>query len=194
VPSLTTVSRVTLLLVVAGCGSSTTSPPGDAGAGTGGAGASSGGSGGAGGGATGGTGGATGGSGGATGGSGGSGGGDAGAGCGCGTFAQYRSCCGGQCVNTQNDPFNCGGCGTKCPTDKPLCEGGTCKQPPCSNMSCTAAAGQCCGGSCCPTGQICCSVEGPLAGIISCHTPSNDQPTCPQGCAPLCIARPVNRR
>jgi hypothetical protein len=28
-----------------------------------------------------------------------------------------------------------------------------------------------------------------LSGIIGCHTPSPDQPSCPAGCAPLCIAR-----
>jgi hypothetical protein len=193
---------VVLVALASGCGSSSTSlPPADAGTGgapgSGGSGGTPGRGGGGGafggsGGATGGSGGATGGSGGATGGSGGSTGGsggagaDAGASCDCGAFAGYRMCCGGRCVNPQNDPTNCGGCGNRCQNDKPLCEGGTCKVPPCTASACTG--GQCCGNMCCGAGQICCSVEGPLSGILGCHTPTADQPTCAPGCAPLCIS------
>jgi hypothetical protein len=110
---------------------------------------------------------------------------DAGA-CDCGSFARYRICCGGKCVNQQNDPMNCGACGNVCPANKPLCEGGTCKTPPCSNSTC--GSGTCCGGSCCQAGQLCCSVSGPLDGVLSCYTPTPQQPTCAPGCAPLCIS------
>jgi hypothetical protein len=135
-----------------------------------------------------GTGGATGGVGGNTGGATGNGGAgsDAGAGCDCGSFAKYRMCCGGRCTNPDNDPTNCGACGTRCPADKPFCDGGTCQPAPCTQMSCSA--GSCCGSSCCQAGQICCSVQGPLAGLANCHTPTAEQPTCPAGCAPLCIS------
>jgi hypothetical protein len=43
---------------------------------------------------------------------------------------------------------------------------------------------------CCGAGQLCCNVEGPTSGMIVCHTPTAEQPSCPQGCAPLCMARP----
>jgi hypothetical protein len=111
---------------------------------------------------------------------------DGGATCDCGSFAGYRSCCGDRCLNLKNDPLNCGTCGNRCPTDRPFCDGGTCVKPPCNRMSCND--GSCCGDSCCSAGQICCSVEGPLAGIIGCYTPTPEQPSCPQGCAPLCIS------
>jgi hypothetical protein len=200
---------VLLALVSSGCGSSGTAlpPGGDASPGSGGATPSRGGSTGtagqgtggavATGGSTGGSVGTTGGSGGgvstggspATGGSPGTGGAgfDAGAGCDCGAFAKYRACCGGKCVNVQNDPLNCGMCGNRCPAEKNLCEGGTCQAPPCNGGACKTAA-QCCGASCCETNQICCSTQGPLDGVVSCFTPTAAQPTCPPGCAPLCIS------
>jgi hypothetical protein len=31
-------------------------------------------------------------------------------------------------------------------------------------------------------------VEGPISVEVICHTPTADQPTCPKGCAPLCIS------
>jgi hypothetical protein len=48
--------------------------------------------------------------------------------------------------------------------------------------------GTCCGTECCGAGQLCCSIQGPLAGMSACVTPTREQPTCPPGCAPLCIS------
>jgi len=89
-------------------------------------------------------------------------------------------------VNLQNDPTNCGMCGNRCTADKPFCEGGTCQKPPC--MSTTCNSGLCCGGACCGENQLCCSIQGPVGGGVSCVTPTAAQPTCPAGCAPLCIS------
>lgn len=184
-------------LPVAACGSDTKLQTSDSGAGTGGAGGGTGGGSGSGvdaavTGGAGGTGGAIAGTGGAggTGGTtatGGAGGGQDGGTCDCGAFKDYRRCCGDRCINTNNDPLHCGACGNKCPADKPFCSGGSCQQPPCEKMGCDT--GRCCGTMCCGAGQICCNVEGPISGIIGCHTPSPEQPSCPPGCAPLCVAR-----
>ncbi|HMF42294.1 MAG TPA: tail fiber domain-containing protein [Polyangia bacterium] len=101
-----------------------------------------------------------------------------------------RTCCGANtCVNLQNDPFNCGKCGNVCPATAPFCGGGMCGQPPCNpnpGAGVCAPATLCCGTTCCAQGQLCCDPEGPLGGEPTCYTPTNDQPTCPQGCAPLC--------
>jgi hypothetical protein len=97
-----------------------------------------------------------------------------------------RMCCGGACVNLQNDPFNCGKCGNICSGALPYCGAGTCQAPLCeANIFCTANSA-CCGNSCCTAGQLCCNPEGPIGGEPTCYTPTADQPTCPQGCAPLC--------
>jgi hypothetical protein len=161
-------------LLTSGCGSGSSLTIGDASAGSGGTGA--GGSG-----AIGGTSGA-----GGTGGTVDAGSTRDGGACDCGSFAGYRTCCGDRCLNLHNDPLNCGACGNHCPVDKPFCESGACQKPPCQGQSCSA--GTCCGSSCCGANQICCSLEGPLSGIAGCYTPTPDQPSCPQGCAPLCVS------
>lgn len=74
-------------------------------------------------------------------------------------------------MNTNNDPFNCGGCGTKCDADK-ACIGGMCQAAPCS----------------CAPGDLCCAMDGPVSGGVSCFHPTAQQATCPQGCAPLCVS------
>jgi hypothetical protein len=195
---------VLCLVLAGGCGSSAL-PSSDGSAGTGGSvgsggtpgtGGATGGSPGTGGASTGGapgTGGATGGAPGtggspATGGAPGTGGspGDGGTGCNCGVFAPYRKCCGSRCVNPANDPLNCGDCGNRCPADKPLCDGGTCKQPACNITTCNS--GTCCGSMCCSANQLCCDAAGPISGFTTCHTITTDQPTCPAGCAPLCVS------
>lgn len=101
-----------------------------------------------------------------------------------------RTCCGGTCVNANNDPKNCGACGTVCSGAAPLCEGGTCKAPPCNVDGGSCAGGAlCCGASCCGAGQLCCSVEGPVGGLPpECFTPTGSQSTCPQGCSPQCVS------
>jgi hypothetical protein len=42
---------------------------------------------------------------------------------------------------------------------------------------------------CCGVGQLCCEQQGPVSGgLPTCFTPTADQRTCPQGCAPLCVS------
>lgn len=50
---------------------------------------------------------------------------------------------------------------------------------------CTGGA-SCCGNTCCGAGEICCDAQGPVSGIPTCFTPTVAEPTCPQGCQPLC--------
>jgi hypothetical protein len=101
-----------------------------------------------------------------------------------------RTCCGGGCVNLNNDPMNCGACGTRCQGATNLCSGGTCVAPPCSQTAGVCAAGDfCCGGACCKPGQLCCQADGPVSGgPPTCFTPTSEQKTCAQGCAPLCVS------
>src|SRR3954469_11385104 len=99
-----------------------------------------------------------------------------------------RMCCGGACVNLQNDPFNCGKCGTVCAASTPFCGSGTCQQPTCApNVACVTNT-TCCGNMCCGAGQICCDSQGPVSGVPTCFTPTPDQKTCPQGCSPACVS------
>jgi trimeric autotransporter adhesin len=104
--------------------------------------------------------------------------------------ARGRMCCGGACVNLDNDPMNCGTCGMRCEGASNLCSGGTCVPPSCSVAGGVCAANSfCCGGGCCLPGQLCCQAEGPISGgAPTCFTPTSDQKTCAQGCAPLCVS------
>jgi hypothetical protein len=99
-----------------------------------------------------------------------------------------RICCGGACVNLNNDPLNCGTCGMRCQGVTNLCSGGACVAPPCSPTAGVCAASDfCCGGACCKPGQLCCQADGSVSGgPPTCFTPTSDQKTCAQGCAPLC--------
>jgi hypothetical protein len=167
----------------AGTGGAGTGGVGTGGVGLGGTGGGTGGRGGTGGG---GTGGGTGGSGmgGRSAGTGGVGGGCSGTSCG-----TERLCCAGVCVNPSNDPMNCGQCTMRCPAATPYCGGGSCQATPCQldGGSC-GAGGSCCGSTCCTGGQICCDRQGPISGQPVCYSPTAAQPTCPLGCAPLCIS------
>jgi hypothetical protein len=93
------------------------------------------------------------------------------------------TCCGGSCVNTYNDPQNCGKCGTTCTDPTPYCAG-SCQAAPCDTDA--GCSGTCCGLACCGAGQLCCLAE---QGVWSmqCYTPTSAQPTCPPGC-PLCVS------
>lgn len=138
-----------------------------------------------------GSGGAVGGTGGRAGGGNGSGGagiGGAGGGCTDTSCGPARLCCSGVCVNPANDPSNCGRCTMRCPAATPYCGGGNCQVAPCQRDGGVCATGtSCCGSSCCTAGQLCCDPQGPLSIQPVCYTPTPAQPTCPLGCAPLCV-------
>ena len=159
------IATALLFAVIVGCGSGNGGGTGTAGSGSGGSGAA-------------GTGGATG-----TGGTTGAGG----AGVCAVACTTGRDCCGGSCVNLQNDPLNCGVCGRRCEGGTPYCGDGNCQQAPCEpNVELCAPNSICCGSTCCPLGDICCEDQGPISRAPSCFTPTAAEPTCPQGCAPLC--------
>ena len=100
-----------------------------------------------------------------------------------------RTCCSGGCVNLKNDPFNCGTCGTRCGANTPYCGDGTCQQPPCDPQTELCAPNSvCCGSICCPVGDICCENQGPIPSAPSCFTATVAEPSCPKGCAPLCMS------
>jgi Chaperone of endosialidase/Stigma-specific protein, Stig1 len=122
-----------------------------------------------------------------SGGAGGGGGGGGGSGVCNPACSAGRTCCGGQCVNTYDDPSNCGSCGLVCGGATSYCEG-TCKAPPCRDAGACSQGTTCCGSSCCASGQLCCASDGPVAGEPTCFTPTAQQPTCPPGCAPLCVS------
>src|SRR5262249_54364380 len=94
------------------------------------------------------------------------------------------------CVNLNNDPRNCGVCGKHCDGNNNLCSGGTCGPPTCApTVGACNQGGFCCGAACCKGGDLCCEQEGPVSGgPPSCFTATTGQPTCPQGCAPLCVS------
>lgn len=76
------------------------------------------------------------------------------------------TCCDGQCINAENDPFNCGGCGIVC-AEGEMCNVGTCAEASCGD---------------CADGEMCCLImQGPW--FVQCTAP--DEGTCPVGC-PLC--------
>jgi hypothetical protein len=85
------------------------------------------------------------------------------------------TCCSGRCVNTNDDPSNCGGCGNKCTGSKPFCELGNCITTPCAGQACMTSQ-SCCGVHCCDKGQLCCATD-PLAEPY-CFTPTSTETTC----------------
>jgi hypothetical protein len=99
---------------------------------------------------------------------------------------QGLACCGGACVNTGNDPHNCGTCGTVCQDPTPYCAG-SCKPVPCEqDAAACVGVGTCCGTGCCTQGQICCQLEeGPW--VTQCVAPTSPQNSCPVGC-PECVS------
>jgi hypothetical protein len=40
--------------------------------------------------------------------------------------------CEGECIDIQNDPDNCGGCGNVCPSSTPYCHAGVCAEERCA--------------------------------------------------------------
>lgn len=101
-----------------------------------------------------------------------------------------RTCCDGVCVNTENDPRHCGGCGATCEGADNFCTGGSCEPIPCEG-DCTDPE-VCCGTVCCGDGQICCDPQGPVDRGPTCVDPDPDTGVCPQGCAPTCMCNAPN--
>lgn len=64
------------------------------------------------------------------------------------TCSASLTLCSGDCVNTNSDPFNCGGCGNACRVSVPLCRNGKC-------TGCPVGTQSCCDGSCRRTCPIC---------------------------------------
>jgi hypothetical protein len=75
-------------------------------------------------------------------------------------------CCEGSCVNTANDPSNCGGCGTPCMGLAPMCHEGVCSPAACMPR-CTSA-------------ETCCDLPTPTAGAPRCVLGG----ACPVACPP----------
>jgi len=124
-----------------------------------------------------------------------------------------KSLCDGTCIDPQNDPDNCGKCGSACPLAQ-VCSSGKCAQEcPSGNSVCTpdggtrgycidtksdngncgkcgaaCASGQTCvNGSCssaCATGSTLCS---PDSGTPYCANLKNDQGNCGQ-CGKACLS------
>jgi len=90
--------------------------------------------------------------------------------------------CNGYCVNKGNDIHNCGGCGIECPDPNPYCDHGNCTTAPCDGGACGNGV-LCCGSECCSAGQLCCDVPSNLPTFPKCFDPVNG--TCPAGC-PVC--------
>jgi hypothetical protein len=173
---------VGLAVATSTCSGSVFTPDGGSDASTESAGGSSGGTG-----SSNGSGGSSGGSSGSNGSSGSSGGSSSGGGAGCApSCGPGYTCCHAACVNTSNDPTNCGACGVKC-GPATYCSG-SCKPIPCASATVCPTGQACCGMTCCTPGQLCCeSSGGPAAQYPSCYTPTVAQPTCPPGC-PLCVS------
>ena len=93
--------------------------------------------------------------------------------------------CGGTCVNTSTDPFNCGGCGKRCQIHA-ICQAGTCT---CARGSCASAHSACCPASY-PSRCICRSGPGNFTDSSTCAevtcTPERQcvGPSCQACCAP----------
>ena len=90
-----------------------------------------------------------------------------------------RTCCGNGCVNTMNDPNNCGACGHKCTaTTGALCSGGKCMVPACTTFGCGFGT-TCCGNGCCSSAQLCCGPAVAMSSLPNCFTPTVNQTSCP---------------
>ncbi len=75
-------------------------------------------------------------------------------------------CCLGTCVNTTNDPQNCGGCGTTCSGLSSMCH-----QAVCAPAACTPA---------CTAGQTCCDLPTRAPASPVCAVGA----ACPVACPP----------
>ncbi|MEM9192695.1 MAG: hypothetical protein AAGF12_26210 [Myxococcota bacterium] len=109
--------------------------------------------------------------------------------CSCGNLgmpcAMGESCCGGTCIDTSNDPENCGACGETCGPNGPSCVGGTCRCG--SGAACAEAmpgmfgiggslGESCCGGSCVTNDEMNCGCGVVCSGDDMCVLASGGLP------------------
>ena len=110
-----------------------------------------------------------------------------------------RTCCNFECIDTQNDPYNCNGCGTTCGGASPACCGGTCVDRYASPSNCGGcgvlcssvhATPGCSLGVCTPT---CNAGYGHcVSGNTGCETSTSGNPAHCGSCATDCSATEQN--
>jgi hypothetical protein len=102
-----------------------------------------------------------------------------------------NACCEGICIDTQNDPANCGDCGVPCDDGNECtydaCITGICSPTRIDNraVTCASESGICCGGECRIGGMCCIDADCPGGSEGSCEgtpTPCGDFGTDSAGC------------
>jgi hypothetical protein len=103
-------------------------------------------------------------------------------------------CCSNNCVNTDTDINNCGGCGIGCPPGD-YCANGQCQTccvpgQICGSLPCCPGSGGACGQTCCDSVSQCCAGLGCIPASYTCCTGNEGQKfgcefgCCGDGCLP----------